>query len=487
VGSGDAAGGLPRAAIVDSENDWNLLKLDDLVRPTVDKLEAGFFALLPRLTIEALDPELSSQDKWVARYAIDRLPGPADTARWFWPPDFLELGTDDSEHLLVAEVTRAGGGSSDRHVVFTRINHLPAWARIVRLGTLIGVPLWTALLVAWRVIRRRRRDEQVKNRPMPYVAGPAISDSARFGIRRALLEGLCNSVAGSNLALVGEWRIGKTSLQLQLARQLESVHDPGHVFFPLFVDLHRLGDDAEARFFGLLGRALIHKARECGVPDETLSDLDYREPTESGDATADPAANDEAGGEPAPEYSLLSLEKDLHVLLKYWERKSAPKAPRVVFQVDEISRFNRLKYGTLLQFRSLFITDHRVKAVLSGKFVDRSRDTAQDSPWWNFIGKEIEIEPLTPDEARTLLVTPVAGLFTYDEDAIQKILARGEGKPLALQQMGRDILQYKYNHDLLGPRITLSEVTAALAAPRTSLGNGQAAHHDDFQEKEEAV
>lgn len=160
--------------------------------------------------------------------------------------------------------------------------------------------------------------------------------------------------------------------------------------------------------------------------------------------------------------------------------------PRVVFQVNEISRFNLLPYGTLLQFRSLFITDPRVKAVLSGRSVDRSRDTAEDSPWWNFIGKEIEVEPLTPDDARSLLVKPVSGLFTYREDAIQKILARGEGKPLALQQIGRDILQYKYDHGLFGQPITLAEVDAALSERRATDGDGRAGRRDESTEREEA-
>ncbi len=194
----------------------------------------------------------------------------------------------------------------------------------------------------------------------------------------------------------------------------------------------------------------------------------------------------EAEEDPPADYSLDSLENDLHVLLKHWEKTSAPRAPRVVFQVNEISRFNLLPYGTLLQFRSLFITDPRVKAVLSGRSVDRSRDTAEDSPWWNFIGKEIEVEPLTPDDARSLLVKPVSGLFTYREDAIQKILARGEGKPLALQQIGRDILQYKYDHGLFGQPITLAEVDAALSERRATDGDGRAGRRDESTEREEA-
>jgi len=124
--------------------------------------------------------------------------------------------------------------------------------------------------------------------------------------------------------------------------------------------------------------------------------------------------------------------------------------------------------------------------VLSGNYVDRSRDTAEDSPWWNFIGKEIEVEPLTPDDGRTLLVQPVSGLFTYSEDAIQKILARGEGKPLALQQMGRDILQYKYDQRLFGQQITLAEVTAALSERRASDGNGRVGQRDASTEREDA-
>src|SRR5262249_55953595 len=160
------------------------------------------------------------------------------------------------------------------------------------------------------------------------------------------------------------------------------------------------GDKPEPLFFGALGRALARAARERGVPAEKLSELAYQEhggaPDMGDDRTGVDGADQTLLG-----YSLESLEDDLHVLLQYWQSAVAPKQPRVVFQVDEISRFSLMSYGSLLQFRSLFITDPRVKAVLSGKLVDRTRDTPQDSPWWNFLGKEIEVEPLTPDEART--------------------------------------------------------------------------------------
>ena len=77
-----------------------------------------------------------------------------------------------------------------------------------------------------------------------------------------------------------------------------------------------------------------------------------------------------------------------------------PAQVRLVFKVDEITRLSLLPYWMLLQFRSLFLSEPRVRAVLSGRGIDRTRDRAGDSPWWNFIGKEVEVQPLTPTKAR---------------------------------------------------------------------------------------
>jgi len=212
------------------------------------------------------------------------------------------------------------GPSSDRHVVLARIDRVPASTRVMRLVTSIGLPVVATGVLAWRFVRRHRRNACVRNKPMPYVAGPAVSDPNQFGVRRALLNRLCNYAAGSNRALVGEWRIGKTSLQLQLTRLLESADDPAYVFFPLFVDLHKLGDDAQARFFKMLGRALFRKARERGVPDSILDDLDYCDASGDQDSTGGARGDGQAGENPPDDYSLLSLENDLHALRKHWER-----------------------------------------------------------------------------------------------------------------------------------------------------------------------
>jgi hypothetical protein len=100
--------------------------------------------------------------------------------------------------------------------------------------------------------------------------------------------------------------------------------------------------------------------------------------------------------------------------------------------------------------------------VLCGRRIPKERNEPGQSPWWNVLGREITILPLTPDESRAVLVEPVRGLFDFDEDALQVILAAGEGKPFVLQKLGIAVLNHKYSQEPLTTRISRSDAEAAI-------------------------
>src|SRR5262249_32805199 len=150
------------------------------------------------------------------------------------------------------------------------------------------------------------RARRLRRKEIPYIQGEAIKDSSRFFGRRPLMENLRDTIATTSYALVGEFRIGKTSVQHQLTQLLESLQDPSYVFLPIFIDLQHLGLGQDHRFFHFLGEYLLKLAKEHEVPAAVLDKLEHGDVSE------------------AEEYDSLSFCQDLDTLLKYWRKRFAP-------------------------------------------------------------------------------------------------------------------------------------------------------------------
>jgi hypothetical protein len=445
---GPASSRGPRFAVSDYRGHWVLYDSRDLARSR-PALAEWFFALQASSRVETIAPPDLEPLEWRVRYAIDHTPGATDTRTWFWAPDLWDLSHDAAGHALVVELTAVNRPELGRRISMLPIEPSPLWQRLLRIFLLFAVPMALLALGAVVYYRQVERKRWLELRKIPYVAGSAISDPTKFIGREVLLGNLRDTLAGSSLALTGEFRIGKTSILRQLERRLELVKGQ-YTFIPVYVDLHELGEGRDEAFYLLLGRRLLEKARAIDVPAPVIDGLTIR------------------GIKPDSEleYTFFSFREDVHRLLKYWEGKFAPKEARLVFLIDEIPLLKNLKYGTLTQLRSLIIGDQRVKVVLSGLEVDRSRDVPGQSPWWNFLNKEIEVEPLTPSEARALITKPVRGLFKYTKGALEVIQARGENKPFALQKICADVLGYRYSKRRLGRRITEADVRASLRRSR---------------------
>jgi hypothetical protein len=324
-----------------------------------------------------------------------------------------------------------------------------------------------ALVFLRRVRSARRREEEIRLRnarlerkEIPYIAGEAIGpevgkahgrENVFFG-RHEVLRDLRNVLATTNQAIVGRYRIGKTSILLQLGKTLETLDDPDYVFLPEFIDLSHFkfrtvdGVAADDRFFHYLGGRLLDLAERHSVPREVLDRLKF--------ARVEPGKQ--------ADYNSVKLKSDIAALIKYWEAALAPKAPVLVWLVDEVSRLASLDYETLLMFRALLVDQPRLKTVLCGRRIPKERNEPGQSPWWNVLGREITVLPLTPEEARALLVEPVHGLFEFDEDALQMLLAAGEGKPFRLQRLGIAVVNNKYGQEPVTTRISRKDVEVAI-------------------------
>ena len=56
------------------------------------------------------------------------------------------------------------------------------------------------------------------------------------------------------------------------------------------------------------------------------------------------------------------------------------------------------------------------------------------SPFYNLF-HTIELPPLTDDDLRALICQPVAGQYTYDDDAVELIVDLAQGRPMRAQQL----------------------------------------------------
>jgi hypothetical protein len=126
-------------------------------------------------------------------------------------------------------------------------------------------------------------------RSNPFIVGPAIRDPARFYGRQAELRaiaGRVGAVSAQSISIVGERRIGKSSLLWQVKNQAETLFRTGHRYEVLFLDL----SGAAGRSNRMLMRTLRRELNRVGLPvwekrdDGDLAVLSYA--LEELDATA---------------------------------------------------------------------------------------------------------------------------------------------------------------------------------------------------------
>ena len=261
--------------------------------------------------------------------------------------------TPGSTRIEVEAIDPTGSSSSlgyeiDYAVPFTRSVWLPVTAAVALLF----------LFAAWVTVRARRRRQLLARRFNPYVAGAPVLDQKRFFGRQELLEYVLRRVTNNSIMLYGERRIGKTSLQHQLKRALETLDDPAHSFHPVFVDLQ--GTPQES-FFATVATEIFHELSPL---------LDGLKPQ--------PALADGS-------YGHRDLVKDLHAVLQALARKTEKKV-KLVLLIDEVDELNDYDPRVNQRLRSLFMRAfaENLVAVVSGVSIKKQWER-EGSPWYNFL------------------------------------------------------------------------------------------------------
>ena len=115
-------------------------------------------------------------------------------------------------------------------------------------------------------------------------------------------------------------------------------------------------------------------------------------------------------------------------------RRVAPKELKLVLLLDEADQMNGYDRQTHQRFRSLFMDTfaENLAAVMAGTEIKKKWE-GLTSPWYNFF-MDLALGPLTEKEAAELIRRPVKGLYTYEAEAVRRVLVYSEMRPYLIQK-----------------------------------------------------
>ena len=245
-------------------------------------------------------------------------------------------------------------------------------------------------------MRRRRASRRRFN---PYIAGTPVFDRHLFFGRQQLALSTLRLLGSHSVTLTGERRIGKTSFLHHLQGVLAADKGKQRRFFPVFVDLEAV---AAPGFF----HAVMDETIEAlALSPRTLATLRFSR---------------EHNGYQAEEFGL-----DLRRVVEELRQRTRDEVSLVLL-IDEVDALREHPeqtgdpwLGSLLES-----CPQEVRFVLAG--VGRGMHAALD---------ELELEPFTPEEAEALVKRPVAGVFRYEAQAVERILELSSLRPYLIQKL----------------------------------------------------
>jgi tetratricopeptide (TPR) repeat protein len=295
-------------------------------------------------------------------------------------------------------------------------------------GSLIALSLLAA--AGFQIRRSLRRRRLLRLRFNPFVAGPPVLDPELFVGRRDLVDRVLATVPNNSLLLLGERRIGKTSMLHQLGLQLPKLDHPRFCFVPVPIDLQGVAEEA---FFATVAEAVGET-----IGDERMS-----------------------AARAADGYDSRELVRDLRRVLPTVECADDRQA-KLVLLFDEIDELNGYSHRTNQRLRSLFMRGFadQLVAVAAGVGIARQWDH-EGSPWYNFF-EELEVGPIDVAAARMLATRPLGGVIAIDAAAVDRLLDEADGRPYILQKLALAAVQRV--HEGGRSRITLEDVETSVVS-----------------------
>jgi len=254
----------------------------------------------------------------------------------------------------------------------------------------------------------RRRKQALLRHFNPYIAGNPIRDQDMFYGRDALIQRIQGQVHNNSFMIHGNRRIGKTSLLLQLRKNLAETRSDRYRFYPVFIDLQ--GVEEANLFHHMMGEILLQAADW----DVSLEGLSYA---------------DEVGG-----YQSRQFSRDLKRLIQRLQEGETRRV-MLVLLMDEVDVLNEFGEKTNQKLRGVFMKDfaEHLTCVMAGIHLKKEWESA-GSPWYNFF-EEIPVTEFDRAAARALIVDPVKGVFHFKNDAVDRILDKTAGYPYLIQKV----------------------------------------------------
>jgi tetratricopeptide (TPR) repeat protein len=263
------------------------------------------------------------------------------------------------------------------------------------------------LIGAGVVVQHARRRRALHRRFNPYIAGaPVMADNMFFG-RRKLLNRIMNVLHHNSLMITGERRIGKTTFLYHLKKALENDEGTEYKFFPVFTDLQGVPEQ------GFFHAVMSDVVDSLGLGTATVGALRFRIDDES--------------------YDGRDFSHDLQRVVEDLKTRT-PRRVKLALLIDEVDVLNDYSERINQRLRSIFMktfSEHLV-AIMSGVGIKRVW-TSEGSPWYNFFD-EIELSAFAREEAEALIREPVEGVFRFQPEAVEAILAASQLKPYVIQK-----------------------------------------------------
>lgn len=305
----------------------------------------------------------------------------------------------------VITVNNQGGESVGVTEKFFTIDVIPFYYTkwfLALSSTILGLLLFSPVVFLFsRSFTKRKIYEDRFN---PYVVGEAVHADDMFFGRENLIKDVLDSLNKNSICLLGERRIGKTTLLEHIEKRAQAP------FFPFFCNLESV---KAALFFHRIMQALISKI-----------ELIWLKPKFSLHFTEKKMQH----------YDEIDFEDDIETVVNFLKINHHPESV-IVMCLDEIDATKKFNSNIHQSLRSVFQTHRgKIRMVAAGIGMIKSDWDLDTSPWYNFFEYR-EVLPFSNDKAERLITKPVKGFYAYRRNAIEFIVQKTEGKPHVIQMI----------------------------------------------------
>ena len=275
---------------------------------------------------------------------------------------------------------------------------------------------------------RKTQPQATITRHIPYNGGTPVFDPKMFFGRQELITTVFDGIAEKNFAIVGDFRMGKTSILRRLLEAIPQINHPEKKYFPLLIDMQFAeGVRNSSDFFSFLGRMVMDWAKQN-------------------------SPNTKPGWKTDENYTEADFESDLKAIQAALQAEGE-KQPVIALLVDEFTITEGYPDDTLGKLRTLLESMASLRIVVAGPRVPKQ--------WQGFLS-ELTVETFTAEEARALIVEPMKDAFSFDDNAIELMLSHTGRRPLELNRLCLDIIHNKRNQTNGTVHITRADVEAVI-------------------------